>query len=280
MSSANPISYTVNDLGHWWPSRTREGHKYDHGNVLIIGGSPSLTGAPILAALAAASCGAGKVTVATWEISKSELVARTPPYIIPTAIERLFTSSGEQKSAGPNTSYDFAVLEKFDAVVLGPGLGINSIAQNFLNQLVKISPRPLGPWIVDADAFRQWKFGLTDTPTIFTPHLGELSKVLMVPSEQIKTDGQHGWPQFAQLNQNAPQVTLVLTSSTTWIWHLAQVEYVWNFPNATLGKAGSGDILVGIMAALAAVMPQEDLAKVAALAVGVHGLMGKIAQEK
>jgi len=290
-NSVELTPFFPDDLAAWWPARDSRCHKYQNGHVLVIGGSSRFTGAPIMAAQAAASCGAGLVTVVTWQANYHDLVCRTPPYIMAGTIEELFTLPNDAKKAlpaFPNTHYDFTNLAKFDSVVIGPGLGVSRTTQNFLQQLVKAyqsfgpsKTRPYfsGPWIVDADAFIQWPWPSCKHPIIYTPHLGEFARLWEISRAVLAKNIAAYWKMFADKDVFLSHV-LVLKDSAVRIGSLKQPQYIWDVPNPALAKAGSGDILTGIMAALTAVMPQNNLPQVAALAVGIHGLMGKIAAER
>jgi NAD(P)H-hydrate epimerase len=263
--TATPIMLTPHHLAAWLPRRDDHYHKYNFGHVLVVGGSFGKTGAPILAALAAATAGAGLVTIATWQENYAELVARTPVHLMTTTIEKLMLVSSK---------YDFSSLAKFDAVVIGPGLGTNERAQNFIRQLA--ASQVAGKWVIDADAIKLWPSSFYPRPLVFTPHLGELQARLALFPKEEEVDGrpQELGLKFCRQFDLQDTQFLVLKSSQVLIFQQKELFACWDYPNSALAKAGSGDLLAGIMAALWA-LPTKDLAQMVALAVGAHGLMGQ-----
>jgi NAD(P)H-hydrate epimerase len=136
------------------PHRTAESTKFSSGTVVVIGGSPGLTGAPALAASAAQRAGAGYVTIAS-----DADVAHRPVEVMQRGLDGLD-----------------ALLEKATAVVLGPGLGPDGAAlARDLYARVEV------PLVLDADGLNA--FGGHDFPdrpaaTVLTPHAGELSRLI------------------------------------------------------------------------------------------------------
>ncbi|MCH8486743.1 MAG: NAD(P)H-hydrate epimerase [Candidatus Cyclonatronum sp.] len=145
-------------------------HKYQNGNVYVLGGSPGLTGAVILAAKAAWSTGCGSVQVfTTAEVSPAydaHFVDITRK-IIPGDGSGLFKADAVRPVA--------EVLEKRPGVlVLGPGLGTHPETASAVRQLLKLVRVPV---VLDADGFRALAGHTAKLPEslrlIVTPHPGE-----------------------------------------------------------------------------------------------------------
>ena len=123
------------------PRRARDGHKWSAG-AFVVGGSTGLAGAPLLAAHAAARCGAGMVVCgvpgadAAARASGSELVSRALPATPDGALD---TDAADSV---------LAEIERFRVLAIGPGLGRDARTQAAVRRLVAECPVPI---VVDAD---------------------------------------------------------------------------------------------------------------------------------
>ena len=212
------------DLSFLLPKRSKKSNKTDGGKVLIIGGAKGLYGAGILAALAATRTGAGYTHLMT-DLSKFSFL-KYPDFIVhPIKISELKNK------------------EKF-AVGIGPGLGINKL--NYLKYLMKKNFELV---VADADALTIIaKNNLFPLPAtwILTPHEGELARLLNVNSILIKKNRE----KYLKVAALKYQCTILLKGSTTLI--ADQKVYRISIGTAALAKAGTGDVLLGIIAALRA----------------------------
>ena len=129
------------DIATWIPPRAATAHKWRSG-VLIVGGSAGMTGAPMLAASAAARLGAGIV----WAALPGAAAQRASgTEVITLALDD--HGSGGLTIAGANTVLEHA--PRFGAVVVGPGLGRDPAVTAAVRDLI---PAVSVPLIVDADA--------------------------------------------------------------------------------------------------------------------------------
>ncbi len=202
------------------PGRAADSTKFSSGTVVVIGGSPGLTGAPALTAAAAQRAGAGYVTIC----SETE-IAHRPVEVMQRGrdgLERL--------------------LEKATAVVLGPGLGRDGAA--FARDLYARVEVPL---VLDADglnAFAGHPFPDRPAPTVLTPHAGELSRLI---------DGDVKAHRLACARAGAAhaRAILVLKGDDTIV---VAGDRVAISPGGApgLATAGTGDVLSGVIAALLA----------------------------
>src|SRR3954452_23200753 len=155
------------------PHRGDRDNKYTAGHVLVVGGSPGLSGAPSLTAAAALRADAGYVTVAAREAVLPVLEQR-----LVEAVKRPLPDKLGDRAAD-------AVLElaaKASAVALGPGLGRDDGAKTLVRRLLVELELPL---VVDADALFELEPGDWPAPRVLTPHEGELKRLLGHDSTEI-----------------------------------------------------------------------------------------------
>ncbi|HET7700391.1 MAG TPA: NAD(P)H-hydrate dehydratase [Candidatus Limnocylindria bacterium] len=241
--------------------------KEARGRVLIVGGSQRYPGAVLLAARAAARCGAGVVTAASAR-SVVEMIAGQDPNIT-------FFSLAEAQpgvvATGAAAQLSPLLGEKMRALLIGPGIAHSTGTDDFVAAVVR-NAKTLTT-IVDADGLNalarteDWT-ALVPPRTVLTPHDGEAARLAgrVVPT---------GAARIAFAIRYAAQwgVTLVLKGAVTVITD-GKRTYVHDAPNPTLGVGGSGDALGGAVAAFAA----RGLAPLAAAAaaVWVHGRAGAL----
>lgn len=242
-------------------------HKGDAGRVLVVGGSPGLTGAPLLSALGALRAGAGLVTVACPRDLAAEVKAGWPE------VMTLPLGSGEDWSAACARELA-AHLSRFDALILGPGLGRAPGAADFAQALLKPD---LPPLIGDADLL----FHMAHIPqamarlpqnSILTPHPGEMALLCGRTIPQIQEDRL----ETAREHAREWATVLVLKGAGTVIASPDGTVYLVPLAAPALAVGGSGDVLCGVIAALAA----RGLSALEAANAGAywHGKTGKCLQ--
>ena len=229
------------------PQRKADDHKAKQGHLLVLAGHEGFWGAGRLASLSAYRMGAGYVT---WAGKGGYPPLDSIPEVLTKQI------------------FDKDLFEKKTAVVIGPGLGINTETQELLLKLKKLKL----PVLVDADAFTvcvQKNMFPLPSDWVLTPHSGELAKLFGTKGENIDQDRLL----FAR---KASQKTgaLVLLKGPRSI--LADQEKCFVIPtgNAALAKAGTGDVLSGFIGALMA----RSLSTFTAAVLGAF-IHGKIADE-
>lgn len=263
-AGAGLISECVLDL---FPRRGRFGSKFDSGVVAIAGGSRALTGAPTLAALAAARAGAGYVQVAVPESAQ--------PLLAPRLLEQMAHGMPEDDGAHtPDGVEPFLRLaERSGAVVLGPGLGRAGSAVEFARA---VAAGVEGPLLVDADGLNAHAGALESlrersAPTVLTPHAGELGRLLERDAAEVDA---HRLASAREAAERSGAVVLLKGDDTV---VAAPGGPVAVSPGATpaLATAGTGDVLSGLIGALLAkgVAPFEA----AALGTLAHVRAGRAA---
>lgn len=248
--------------------RDPRAHKGSVGRVLVIGGSPGLTGAVALAARAATRTGAGYVQMlvpagvdAVLAALCVEQMALAAPATAARSLARAALDPARERAAAA------------DAVVLGSGLSRESESLELARTLAGALDRPT---VVDADALSALA-GHTDSlarapaPRVLTPHLGEMSRLTGISTEALEAGRIAHARRFASewgavlVMKGAPTVTAAPDGRAT----------VNSTGNPGMATAGAGDVLAGVIGALlAAGLDSYDAAR---LGVFVHGLAGDLA---
>lgn len=236
--------------------RPRAAHKGDFGHVLIVGGQPGMSGAARLAAEAAARCGAGLVSVATHPDHAAWLNSGRPELMC-------------HAVAGPEDLE--ALLARVSVVAVGPGLGQGEWGRSLLASLWATDL----PLIVDADALNLLAQAQTQQPQrrsnwVLTPHPGEAARLLGSTAAAVQADRLAA---VAGLQAGYGGVA-VLKGAGSLIADGAKVRLC-TAGNPGMASGGMGDVLTGVIAALAA--QGLPLAEAAAAGVLLHALAGDAA---
>lgn len=230
--------------------RARAGHKGAYGHVLVIAGSHHKPGAAAMTGIAALRAGAGLVTVASAESALSAIAAHAP--------ELMTVPFSQLAEALPNKTI----------IAIGPGLGTEPETVALVRRLVAEAPQPM---VIDADALNalagiEWPGAAG--PRILTPHPGEMARLQGRPVDDRLNDARDLARHFG--------ITLLLKGQRTVI--AAANGEVWINPTGTpaMATAGSGDILTGLIAGIAAQHPQR-LHEATIAAAWLHGKSGELA---
>lgn len=261
--------------------RNKFAHKNSFGHALIVGGSPGLTGATIMASNAAIRVGTGLVTASTWKESYHELSSRLVPEIMCGLI--------------PTVAKDVEVilkdLERWTSIVIGPGLGRDSKAKTTVLQVLN---HFAGPVVVDADAIRaitiESDYQLLSSrkwPTVLTPHIGEFASFMGVEIKEVLE-------RPLDILKEAVDKTnccFILKGPATYIGFPTGDTFISYFPNDGMATGGSGDVLAGIIGGLLAqtildtkrsgmFTDYSSIYHAICLGVQAHTIAGKYAVEK
>lgn len=246
--------------------------KESRGRVMVIGGSRGAPGAAILTGTAALRGGAGKVQLA---VPKSLAVPLGLAFLEAGVCALAETDDGDP--ALENADQACEIAKSCDVVVIGPGIMGEQAAVDLAHAILAQLVGPL--FIIDAMALT----GLWDAQTllrrhdsrlIITPHAGEMARLAGVSKEEVCADS-------ARLARDAAErlsALVVLKGATT---HIATPDgrlFTHTKGVAGLATAGSGDVLAGLMAALAA--RGADAITAAAWSVHVHARAGEYLAEK
>jgi NAD(P)H-hydrate epimerase len=244
------------------PRKAPDSTKYRAGSVLLVGGSRGLTGAPILASLAAFRADAGYVRVA---VPESCVVAVEAHVLEAVKLGLPEDSAGRLLPRSAEAIVEAA--ERADAVAIGPGLGRSDGTRD----LVRILLERLGtPVVLDADALWELEPFARAAPTVLTPHAGELARLLDTDAEEIDA---HRLESVRRAASRFGSV-VVLKGADTLVAAPREGVLVAGFGEASLATGGTGDVLTGMIAAFLAKGMEAQLA--AGAAAVAHGVASKL----
>lgn len=243
------------------PALDAEGDKNARGKVVIVAGSNEIPGAAVLAAEAALRVGAGKLQIAT--------PASVAPMLAIAVPEARVIALSETRAGGltPKAVEQLeAIAPRTDAVLFGPGMlstrstkGCIDAALLFFAGAITVLDAAALPSLHRVDGQR----------LVLTPHGGEMAQLLDMEREEVEQ-------QAASLCQRYAQewgAALLLKGATSWLG--APDGRLWKHkaPNAGLAMSGSGDVLAGLVAGLAA--RGADAEQALAWGVVLHAGAGK-----
>lgn len=228
------------------PVRKETSNKSDFGKLLILAGRPGFWGAGILASSSAFRLGAGYVIWASHEA----------PYEALKEIPEVLTAQANDENIWQGN---------VSAVCIGPGLGSGIDTAKLIERLKGLEPSI--PVVVDADAITACvEHNLFPLPSnwVLTPHAGELSRILKTHAQDIERDRFHAAFQAYE----KVKCHVLLKGFRSLIAHGSRCLVV-NSGNVALAKAGTGDVLTGMIGALLA--QGLDTPQAAATAAYLHG---------
>jgi NAD(P)H-hydrate epimerase len=243
------------------PPRPEEGHKGTFGTVIVVGGSPTMIGAPAICAHAALRSGVGLVKIATG--AKQLAHALT---IEPGATGIILEGEAEER---------LAALEEADpqqraVLAVGPGLGGSEEAAELVMRLLD-GPRAM---VLDADGLNALArsgrlVAGRESPLILTPHPGEFQRLAKAAGIGESALDAQDRPLAAGNLARAHHAVVVLKGRGTVICD-GEKYFVNRTGNVALATSGMGDVLTGVIAALVA--QGTEAFDAAVLGAYVHGL--------
>ena len=226
------------------PKRTPASHKGTFGTTFVVAGSTSYTGAALLAGSAAYRIGAGLVTMAIPAPLHTALVGHLPEATwVPLPHEHGFIS--EEASY-----YVLSNLERATSILIGPGFGNKHTTKLFMEHLLDSLELPS---VIDADGLRHLA-GIHDwykkikVQAILTPHPGEMSALTGLAISEIQSNRQEVALKYAK----AWGHVVVLKGAFTVIASPSGRITIIPVATAALARAGTGDVLAGLIAGLRA----------------------------
>ena len=249
------------------PLRPENSNKGTFGRVLVIGGSPCMSGAAYFSAKAAYRTGAGLVHILTHEANRIILQTQLPEAILSTYTENVFNEDAISEA-----------IEKADVIVIGVGLGQGLLAKRLLELTFSVADAPV---IADADALNiiAKQLSVLDTlsaPLIITPHMMEMARLCHTDVAEIMANTVGFATSFAERNS----LICALKDHETVVadGNGGTKIYINKSGNSGMATGGSGDVLTGIIAALIA--QRMPLFEATSLGVYLHGLAGDAAAEE
>jgi hydroxyethylthiazole kinase-like uncharacterized protein yjeF len=239
-------------------SRGKFSHKGDYGNGAMFSGSTGFMGAAVLSSRAFMRSGAGKLTC---HIPRSGYTIMQ--VAIPEAMSKIEEGGDHIQSVGS--------LEKYDAIGVGPGLGLHDSHYQLLTTLFENFRKPV---VIDADALnilskKQELMRQLPPLSILTPHVKEFERLF----GSFTTDFDR--IQTALKKANEFNILIVLKGAYTFIATPSGKGYFNSTGNPGMATAGSGDVLTGIITGLLCQGYASDHAAIAG--VYLHGLSGDLA---
>ena len=245
------------------PKRIENSNKSTYGRVLNIAGSDYMTGAAYLSSVSALKVGCGYCFLCSTERVISAVAAQTQNIVF-------MPLNDLEKSLQENI---------FDVVEIGCGLSQSDTAVEIFNTTIKnISKDKI--LLIDADGLNI----LSKEPQIFTslnlrnivltPHPKEAARLLDCTLEEVLDNTFESAQKISRI-YNA--ITVLKTHRTVVVSSEGKT-YINTTGNNSMAKAGSGDVLAGMISGFAA--QKIDLFEACVIGVYLHGLSGDLAKEE
>lgn len=249
------------------PLRKANAHKGDAGRVVICAGSPGYTGAAALASDAAVKAGAGLVSLYTPLSSRDVLAIKLTEVMVHGLLERMPGILGGGAASDVASSAEAA-----DVLAIGPGLGTSESTQEAVRTILQKITTPV---VIDADALTALAghteiLAAMQAQKVLTPHPGEMARLTGLEVAEIEADRINVAKKYAE----EWQAIVVLKGAPTVIGCPNGTVYVNSTGNSSLATGGSGDVLTGIIAGLAA--QEISLQEAAICGVYLHGLAAEL----
>lgn len=251
--------------------RNPDSHKGDYGRLLAITGSSRMRGAAALSTLAALRSGVGLMCLASGEECIDTVSVHAPEsFYLP-----LETDDYGFVLFDANKRILEHEMKKANAILIGSGMGVTNDTLELTRFVVENANCPI---IIDADGINCIASDIDillkkKTDIVLTPHSGEMARLLGNTQEEIRENRFSSAAEFAEKHD----VTVVLKGPGTIVADSYNTS-VNITGNPGMSRGGSGDVLAGIIAALAA--QGYDPYDAARFGVYVHGLAGDIAADK
>ncbi len=218
------------------PQRPENLHKHSFGRLFVVGGSSAMAGAVSFSALSALRSGCGVVYIMCPMSIKNVVLSVVPEAIVFDCVSEKFFSSFD-------VSVFMDIVEKInpDLILFGPGMGRDEETSKFLISVLNMVKKPV---VIDADGLNIISSSksyniIKNKPAIITPHIAEAKRFFDIKDIDKLT---------VALSTNLECVCVVKDFITR--VSDGRSIYLLEKPNSALSKAGSGDVLCGIIAGL------------------------------
>ena len=231
------FTYGREDIPALLPPRKADSHKGSYGRVLMVTGSQGMAGACYLSARAAYAVGAGLVQVYTAEENRTVI-----QQLLPEAIVSCYNGYDPEQLSG--------LLKWADTVCIGCGLGTGDVSEKILLHTLREADAPC---IVDADGLNLLSRHMdvlreSRIPLVLTPHMKEMSRLTGRDIAELAADRLETVREFTE---EYPAVC-VLKDSRTAVAQKGKPPFLNLAGNSAMAKAGSGDVLAGVITGLSA----------------------------
>jgi hydroxyethylthiazole kinase-like uncharacterized protein yjeF len=261
---------THEDLAAMLPPRKPAGSKIDHGMALLVCGSRGMAGSATLAARAALRCGCGMTHLAAPE----SIVAVLSEKLTETVIHPIPETAAGTPALSSHAKIS-ALAASMKALCIGPGISHEDETGSLVRAVVSTVKIPI---LLDADGINAYKGRPQELAShagdlVITPHRGEWQRLF----GELGNDSEKMIEKVRKKSREL-SATIVLKGNPTIAASPDGKVYMLPFGNSGLAKAGSGDVLSGIIVSLLAQGAPAPHAAV--LGVYIHGEAGTIASEK
>ena len=263
------------------PPRRRRSHKGTYGRILCVCGSIGMSGAAYLSSSAALRTGAGLVEILTPAENRTVLQTALPEAIV-----------SAYDGTRPSLADIVSSILRADGMTVGCGLGTSPASLDILGTVLEHVPTDGSvPVVLDADALNLlarhpdlWNTSLLSSPqkqVILTPHPAEMARLCHTSVADILRDP----PAAARSLAQSRGVTVILKDAHTVIASPDGRLSICAAGNAGMATGGSGDVLAGIVGAIATQCRADlinhtiSLHNVAAAAVYLHAAAGDAAAD-
>lgn len=254
---------TGDDLKRVLKPRASDTHKGTYGHVLVLSGSPGKTGAAYMSAMGAMRVGSGLTTIGLPKSLHAVMEAKTYEVMTAPVPDTAQGTLGSVSCAEAGK-----LIEGKSAVVMGPGMGVSDDLAAFIEKAVK-EARGI-PVVIDADGLNSIAGRLDflkkhSGGVVLTPHPKEAARLLGVDTATVQSDRMAA---AKKISERSGSVVVLKGAGTVIAGPLGDI-YINPTGNSGLATAGTGDVLSGMIAGLAA---QGHTALDAAVcAVYIHG---------
>ena len=258
------VTYDEREYALNLPDRREDSHKGTYGRLLVIAGSKGMSGAAYMNAMSAYLSGAGLVEIYTTEDNRIIL-----QQLIPEAIITTYSDYNENEV--------LTLINRADSICIGSGLGTSEISKKILKTVIF---NAFVPCVIDADGLNILSKHIwylkkrKHNHYILTPHMKEMSRLTGIDIGTIKKDKKRILEEFIQHYG----VTCVLKDSRTFVKSKDDRLAINCTGNSAMAKAGSGDVLAGIIAGL--LVQTKNTHKSAVTGVYLHGCCGDQARKE
>jgi ADP-dependent NAD(P)H-hydrate dehydratase / NAD(P)H-hydrate epimerase len=271
---------TAGTMSKLIPKRPKDSFKSNYGHILVLAGSPGLTGAAALTCQAAMRAGAGLVTLGIPQSLNHILEIKLTEVMTLPLVQ---TEEGCLAEKAADRIFKFIEGKKVSALVIGPGLSTSTGTARLVKRIIGNIQLPC---VLDADGINifqensgtkglRWKVDEikeSKARLILTPHPGELGRLINEMPRNIQRDRV----KYAVNTARENGVIVVLKGYRSVITDGTKV-FINPTGNPGMATAGCGDVLTGLIGSLISQLKDKNLLDAARLGVYLHGLAGDLA---
>lgn len=214
-------------------NRDSSSHKGNNGRLLVVGGSADYSGAPAIAGMAAIGAGADLVYVASPQKAAEAIKSTSPDLIV--------KSLNGDKLSLEHVEEILEISEKVDAVLIGPGAGIDEDTSKLFNVLVTKIKKPI---VLDADALKQVELSLIKNreDIILTPHIFEFKSFFKVNNDlKLDIDSYD----FKKVDKNITEFQQIARQIKGTVIVKGQYDLILSGTKFRINKSGNPGMTVG-----------------------------------